>query len=60
MTHTYSDAVSDGSREKPLGFRSPGGFDRWLAAWSAAGACRFGAEREEFADEFDAVGLDRH
>lgn len=38
MTDAFFDAVTDGASTAPLGFwKLPGGFDRVLATWSAAG-----------------------
>ena len=38
MTDELFDAVTEGATDGPLGFRKlPGGFDRVLADWSAAG-----------------------
>lgn len=48
MTDEVFDAVTDGSEEAALGFwRLPGGFDKMLAQWSAAGPVAY-VESEYF------------
>ena len=55
MTDELFDAVTDGSVDRPLGFRTlPGGFDRALASWSSAGPIAY--VEAEF---FGGVGTQR-
>ncbi|WP_432137791.1 hypothetical protein [Streptomyces sp. bgisy154] len=55
MTDEVFDAVTDGNAEAALGFwRLPGGFDRRLAQWSAAGPVAYVE-----AEYFGGVGAQR-
>jgi hypothetical protein len=54
MTDELFDAVTDGTSNRPLGFRMPSGFDRVLATWSSVGPVSYVE-----ADFFGGVGSQR-